>query len=264
MIEVVNLHKSFGEKVVLSGINFTIKNGETFCIIGKSGCGKSVLLKNIVGLLEPDAGYVKVGGQIINELNQNKLFELRKTMGFVFQGSALFDSYNVFENITIGLYEHGIRDIKALESEAQTVLSAVGLLPDLSDKSNGYFEKEWKILKAKKPSDLSGGMRKRVGVARALVGSPKYVFYDEPTTGLDPVTSEQIDALIASLATKFQITSIVITHDMFSVYSIADRVAMLNDGNLQFLGTPHEFKTKKDPVIEEFLERFTKTDYTEN
>jgi phospholipid/cholesterol/gamma-HCH transport system ATP-binding protein len=258
MIEVRNLHKSFGKKNVLNGVDFDINDGDTMCIIGKSGCGKSVLLKNIVGLLEPDEGYVKVDGKIISELEQDELFQLRTNMGFVFQGSALFDSYTVFENIILRQYEHGIRDLKLLEDEAQKVLSAVGLLPDYAEKDSENFRKEWAILKDKKPADLSGGMKKRVGVARALVGSPKYIFYDEPTTGLDPVTSIQIDRLIADLAERFNVTSIVITHDLFSVYEVADHVIMLNDGRVQFRGTPQELKESDDKIVNEFLDRYEK------
>ena len=257
MIEVVNLHKSFGPKTVLSGVSLKIPDGKTICIIGKSGCGKSVLIKHLVGLLDPDSGHVEVDGNIIHKLNQKDLFELRTKMGFVFQGSALFDSYTVFENAIIGMYEHGIRDMDYLEKEAKRVLISVGLLPDPNESTDKIFDQEWKILREKKPADLSGGMRKRVGVARALVGSPKYIFYDEPTTGLDPVTSEQIDDLIAHLAKKLTVTSIVITHDMFSVYRIADNVAMLNDGKLRFQGTTDELKQSEDPVILEFMDRYS-------
>jgi len=256
MIEVKNLHKSFGDKKVLNGVDFEIMDGHTMAIIGKSGCGKSVLLKNIVGLLTPDDGYVKVNGKIINELSREELFELRTNMGFVFQGAALFDSYNVFENVILRQYENGIRDIPVLEKEAQHVLSAVGLLPDIKDIESKTFQKEWDNLRNKKPSDLSGGMKKRVGVARALVGSPEYIFYDEPTTGLDPVTSIQIDNLIAELAEKFQVTSIVITHDLFSVYHVADNLIMLNDGLVEFRGTPEEMTKSEKPVVKEFLNRY--------
>ena len=258
MIEVRNLHKSFGEKKVLSGVDFDIKNGDTMAIIGKSGCGKSVLLKNIVGLLTPDEGYVKVDGKVISDLSRDELFELRTNMGFVFQGSALFDSYTVFENVILRQYEHGMRDLNFLEKKAQKVLAAVGLLPDIEDKDTEHFRKEWEILKEKKPADLSGGMKKRVGVARALVGSPEYIFYDEPTTGLDPVTSIQIDKLIAELADKFQVTSIVITHDLFSVYEVAHHLIMLHDGKVQFKGTPTELKETEDSVVKEFLDRYEK------
>jgi phospholipid/cholesterol/gamma-HCH transport system ATP-binding protein len=256
MIELRNLHKSFGEKSVLRGIDLTIPNGETMCIIGKSGCGKSVLLKHIVRLLEPDTGSVWVDGINIATLGHDDLFEKRRSIGFVFQGAALFDSMTVYENVIIGLYEHGEKDLKVLDGEARRVLSAVGLLPDITENGTPNFEKEYKNLSSKKPSDLSGGMRKRVGVARALVGSPAYVFYDEPTTGLDPVTSEQIDNLIEDLATKLNVTSLVITHDMFSVFKIADRVAMLEAGMVRFEGTAEELQATKDPSVVEFLERY--------
>ena len=255
MIQINNLYKSFGEKNVLSGVNLTIPNGSAKCIIGKSGCGKSGLLKHIVGLLEPDEGEVIVDGKRIQDLGNADIFEMRKQMGFVFQGSALFDSLNVFENVVIGLYEHGNRNQERLEEEAVRVLTSVGLLPDKNSDYTG-FEKEWEILKFKKPADLSGGMRKRVGVARALVGNPDYIFYDEPTTGLDPVNSEQIDRLIAELSKKLNVTSIVITHDMFSVFRIADDVAMLDNGIVRFDGKPDEFMNSGDPVVREFLERY--------
>jgi len=258
MIEIKNIHKSFGQKNVLMGIDISIPEGSTYCIIGKSGCGKSVLLKHIVGLLSPDQGDVVVDGKNISSLSYSQLFDLRQTVGYVFQGAALFDSYTVFENIIVGLFEHGNKDMNLLTKEAQRVLSAVGLLPDDSDWESENFLKEWEILKNKKPSDLSGGMRKRVGVARALVGSPKYILYDEPTTGLDPVTSEQIDNLINSLAKKLNVTSIVITHDMFSVFKIADRVSMLDNGLVRFSGTSDELQKSKDEVVIEFLERFVK------
>lgn len=258
MITVKNLYKSFGDKNVLSGINITIPDGITQCVIGKSGCGKSVLLKHLVGLLEPDSGCVEIDSSVVSLLSREELFALRRRMGYVFQGAALFDSISVFENVVIGEFEHGNRNQKALEEEARRVLSAVGLLPDLDEKNTEFFEKEWKILRDKSPSDLSGGMKKRVGVARALVGSPDYIFYDEPTTGLDPVTSEQIDDLINSLAHKYKITSIVITHDMFSVYRIADRVAMLDGGNVAFVGTPAELQKSEIPAVVEFLKRYGK------
>jgi len=256
MIEINNLHKSFGQKNVLNGVSINIPNGSTMCIIGRSGCGKSVLLKHIVGLLEPDTGSVKVDNKEISSLDNSELFDLRRRIGFVFQGSALFDSYNVFENIVIGLYEHGLRDNGKLEEEAIRVLSAVGLLPEKQSVSSNVFEKEWNILKEKKPSDLSGGMKKRVGVARALVGEPDYIFYDEPTTGLDPVTSRQIDQLIAHLSKKLNVTSLVITHDMFSVFEVADSVAMLDEGKVRFNGNPNELKESNDERVVEFLSRY--------
>lgn len=258
MILIENLYKNFGPKEVLKGINLTIPENQTICIIGKSGCGKSVLLKHIVGLIYPDKGSVSVDGKVISNLSKNELFELRKDMGFVFQGSALFDSYNVYENVVIGLSEHGVKDISILENEAKRALSAVGLLPDYEQVNSQDYSKEWEILKVKKPSDLSGGMKKRVGVARALVGEKKYIFYDEPTTGLDPVTSEQIDDLILNLSKKFKLTSIVITHDMFSVFRIADKVAMIDSGQLIFNGTTEEFNNSDNETILEFIDRYNK------
>jgi phospholipid/cholesterol/gamma-HCH transport system ATP-binding protein len=256
MIEIKNLHKSFGTKKVLNGINLTIPDGVTYCIIGRSGCGKSVLIKNIVGLLEPDEGEVIIDGYNIHNLERKELFKIREKFGFVFQGSALFDSYTVYENVIIGLYERGVRDPKILQSEATRVLTAVGLLPDPEEVGEAAFQNEWKILRDKMPSDLSGGMRKRVGVARALVGEPSYIFYDEPTTGLDPITSEQVDNLIASLAKKLSITSVIITHDLFSVVKIANYVALLEDGNLHFNGEVGQLRHSTDPIVLEFLERY--------
>lgn len=256
MISIQNLHKSFGDKNVLNGVDITIENGSTHCIIGKSGSGKSVLLKHIVGLLSPDKGNVFVDDKKIESQSYKELFEIRKSMGFVFQGAALFDSYNVFENIVIGLYEHGERNNDILEETAIKVLSSVGLLPNISERNTQNFQKEWEILKTKKPSDLSGGMRKRVGVARALVGDPKYIFYDEPTTGLDPVTSEQIDDLVKEIGKSINVTSVVITHDMFSVFRVADRVTMLHDGLVRFDGNVQELKDSKDPIVSEFIDRF--------
>lgn len=256
MIELRHLTKSFGAKQVLKDVSLTIPNGRTTCIIGKSGSGKSVLLKHIVGLLEADAGEVAVDGDVVAMMDRDELFSMRQRMGYVFQGAALFDSLTVWENIVISLYEHGQRDEKLLDAEARRVLSAVRLLPELAESGSAAYEKEYAILRDKKPSDLSGGMRKRVGVARALVGSPQYIFYDEPTTGLDPVTSEQIDFLIRDLQQTLNVTSLVITHDMFSVFHIAHHVAMLHEGRVQFEGTADELRASTDPVVKEFIDRF--------
>ncbi|MCX7880104.1 MAG: ATP-binding cassette domain-containing protein [Ignavibacteria bacterium] len=255
MIEVKNIHKSFGIKKVLDGISLTIPDGVTYCIVGRSGCGKSVLIKNIVGLLEPDEGEVIIDGHNIHKLEKEELFKIREKIGFVFQGSALFDSYTVYENVIVGLWERGIRNEKILVDEAIRSLTAVGLLPE-EDGENREFEREWKILKDKMPADLSGGMKKRVAIARALVGNPSYIFYDEPTTGLDPVTSEQIDKLIAHLAKKFSVTSIVITHDLFSVFKIGNFIAMLDEGRLIFDGKVEDFVSQKILAINEFIERY--------
>ena len=256
MIEIRNLKKQLETKQILNGISFDINKGETLCIIGKSGCGKSVLLKHIVGLMEPDEGHIKFDDIILNDISQKKLFDIRKRIGYVFQGAALFDSYNVYENVILKLIENGEKDTNKLIEEAKFVLSAVGLLPPIAEKDTDFFSKEWYILSNKKPTELSGGMRKRVGVARALIGNPDYLFYDEPTTGLDPVTSKQIDDLIYDLANKLNVTSIVITHDIFSVYNIANKIAMLHDGKLQFYGSIKELKETKDKVVSEFIERY--------
>jgi phospholipid/cholesterol/gamma-HCH transport system ATP-binding protein len=256
MIEIRGLRKAFGQKQVLDGVDLTINPGETMCVIGRSGCGKSVLLKHIVGLLEPDEGTVLVDGKEVQTLHGKELFDLRRGIGYVFQGAALFDSMTVWENVVLSLYEHGERRTEVLDAEARRVLSAVGLLPDEMATASAEFEKEYALLRDKKPSDLSGGMRKRVGVARALVGSPQYILYDEPTTGLDPITSEQIDNLILELSQKLSVTSIVITHDMFSVYKVAKNVALLEQGVVRFLGTAEELRASEDEVVREFIERY--------
>lgn len=256
MIQLEGIKKSFGEKVVLNGIDLTIPNGRTTCIIGKSGSGKSVLLKHIVGLLPFDSGTVTIDNQKLQSISRDDMYALRKRIGFVFQGAALFDSLNVFENIVTSLVEHGEKNTELLLSESKRVLSAVGLLPDISEQETAYYQREYNLLANKKPSDLSGGMRKRVGVARALVGSPEYIMYDEPTTGLDPVTSQQIDDLVADLATKLNVTSVVITHDMFSVFNIAHSVNMIADGVIRFSGNVQELKQSTDPEVVDFLARY--------
>jgi phospholipid/cholesterol/gamma-HCH transport system ATP-binding protein len=246
MITIKGLTKSFGSKTVLRGMDLTIPNGKTTCIIGKSGCGKSVLLKHIVGLLAADTGTICIDEKNIATLSNDELFTLRRSIGYVFQGAALFDSLTVYENVVISLVEHGVTDTSVLDAEARRVLSAVGLLPDISKSGTADYEREYKVLSPKKPSDLSGGMRKRVGVARALVGEPAYIFYDEPTTGLDPITSQQ----------KLHVTSVVITHDMFSVFNIADHVVMIDGGKVLFEGTVAELHDAREPVVVEFLARY--------
>jgi phospholipid/cholesterol/gamma-HCH transport system ATP-binding protein len=256
MIHIENLHKAFGPKQVLRGVTLDIERGRTTVIIGRSGTGKSVLLKLIVGLLEPDEGSVTVNGQRVDTMSESELYELRRRIGYVFQGAALFDSMTVSENLVLGLYEHGEHDQEILREEVRRNLVNVGLLPDPGTMSRDEFARAYDILVTKKPAELSGGMRKRVGVARALVGTPEYIFYDEPTTGLDPITSEQIDNLVCDLAEKLDVTSIVITHDIFSVYKVADKVIMLEDGLIRFEGTPEDLRRSEDPVIREFIERY--------
>lgn len=240
MIEVRDLHKSFGDKPVLRGVSFTIADGETVAIIGESGCGKSVLIKHIVGLIHPDKGSVIFDGNVIGSSSEETVYSLRRNIGFLFQNAALFDSMNVYENIVLGLWEHGVRDTDKLRAIAKAKLALVGL----------------RDIEEVKPSELSGGMRKRVGLARALASEPKYMFYDEPTTGLDPVTSEQIDALIADLTSKLLVTSIIITHDLFTVENIAKRVIFLYQGSVYFDGTPDDLLNSTEPVISKFVKRF--------
>src|SRR3972149_10027520 len=234
MIEIVDLHKSFGNNQVLSGVNLEIDTGETIVIIGRSGCGKSVLIKHIVGLLTPDSGYVKVEGQTVNDLELSELYKLRKRFGFLFQGGALFDSMTVEENISLPLAESGneynTTEIKKLVEEKLDMVNMPGT-------------------QNLKPAELSGGMKKRVGLARALITNPDYILYDEPTTGLDPIMSDSIDIMIKNLAEKLNVTSIVVTHDMYSVKNVADKVAMIHDGIIYFVGPPDELLKEKDTVI---------------
>jgi phospholipid/cholesterol/gamma-HCH transport system ATP-binding protein len=240
MIVIKNLHKRFGTNKVLQGVNLDIYPGETLVIIGRSGCGKSVLLKHIVGLLIPDEGYVKLKDKIINELNKRELYEIRKNFGFLFQGSALFDSMTVEENVSLPLVEskNGFskNEIKKIVTEK---LELVGLKNTLDIK----------------PAELSGGMKKRVALARALVTNPEYILYDEPTTGLDPIMSDSIDNLIKELSEKIKVTTVVVTHDMYSVKNVAAKVAMMHEGRIHFYGTPEEMLKSKDLVIIDFIKR---------
>ena len=256
MFSVRDIAKSFGPKQILSGLSFDVSAGETLAIIGRSGTGKSVLLKLMVGLLSPDAGHVSFEGERVDTMSEEELYTMRSRIGYVFQGAALFDSMDVFENVTLSLSEHGERDRGVLEQEAKRQLANVGLLPAPGAVSPEEFDRAWQILAAKRPAELSGGMRKRVGVARALVGSPACVMYDEPTTGLDPITSKQIDDLVRDLADRLDVTSIVITHDLFSVENVADRVIMLEEGGIIFEGTPEQMLTTDDATVQGFVERY--------
>jgi phospholipid/cholesterol/gamma-HCH transport system ATP-binding protein len=240
MIEIKNLYKSFGNKEVLKGINLNIEKGQTTVIIGRSGCGKSVLIKHIVGLLQPDDGYVKVEGKIVGDLSEKELYVLRKKFGFLFQGAALFDSMTVEENVGLPLVESSEN---TNSSQIQKIVEEKLSIVSLSGIQN------------LKPAELSGGMKKRVGLARALVANPDYILYDEPTTGLDPIMSDSIDALIQELSEKLNVTSIVVTHDLYSVKNVADKVAMIHDGIVYFSGTPDELLKSSDRVIVDFIKR---------
>src|ERR1035437_6908239 len=243
MIEIRALHKSFGEQEVLRGIDLRINDGDTIAIIGQSGCGKSVLLKHIIGLMQPDSGEVIVDGVNMSTAKPRVIEKVRQNLGFLFQGSALFDSMTVIENVTLGLREHGLTDAKELARITKEKLALVGL--------HGIEEQM--------PSNLSGGMRKRVALARALATEPEYIFYDEPTTGLDPITSDQIDGLIEGLTAKLRVTSVIVTHDMFTVERIAKRMIFLHDGQIYFDGTHAELSRSNDPIARQFLRRYRGT-----
>jgi phospholipid/cholesterol/gamma-HCH transport system ATP-binding protein len=240
MIEIVDLHKKFNSKSVLDGVNLKINEGETLVIIGKSGSGKSVLLKHIVGLLFSDSGYVKVGTDIISNSNGKQLYEIRRQFGYLFQGAALFDSMTVGENIGLPLVENNYDLTPDQITEKIARMLELVNLPGIENL---------------KPSELSGGMKKRVGLARALITDPKFILYDEPTTGLDPITSDSIDDLIKQLADELNVTSIVVTHDMYSVKNVADKVAMIHEGKIYFEGTPNELIKSKDQIIMDFINR---------
>ena len=240
MIEIKNLQKAFNDKPVLTGVDLVIPKGETIVIIGRSGCGKSVLLKHIVGLLTPDAGQIFVEGKLINELGTKDLYTIRRKFGFLFQGAALFDSMTVGENVSLPLVETDeIFQPEVVKEAVSEMLELVGL-PGIENL---------------KPSELSGGMKKRVGLARALVSKPEYILYDEPTTGLDPIMSDSIDNLIKELSKKLTVTSVVVTHDMFSVKNVADKVAMMHEGKIYFVGKPDALLNSKDEIIYDFIKR---------
>ncbi len=239
MIEIKNLKKRFGKKEVLRGVNLSIKTGETMVIIGRSGCGKSVLLKHVVGLLKGDEGEVIVDGQVISSMSREELYRIRTKFGYLFQGAALFDSMTVGENVGLALQENYQMSEQKVREIVAEKLALVGL-PNIEQM---------------KPSELSGGMRKRVGLARALATNPEYIFYDEPTTGLDPIMSDAIDTLIKDLAQKLRVTSVVITHDIQSVYKVADRVAMMHEGKIYFLGNPKDLAETQDSIVRNFVDR---------
>lgn len=237
MIEIKNLWKSFNGTPVLKGVNLTIRKGETVVIIGRSGCGKSVLLKHIIGILKPDDGEVWVDGHNITFLKERELNEIRKNFGMLFQGAALFDSLNVYENVAFALTEHTSMAEEQIKQTVKECLSVVGL--------SGVEEK--------KPGELSGGMKKRVGLARAIAFKPEIILYDEPTTGIDPIMGDVINDLVLKLHNKYGVSAVAVTHDMVSAYKIADRIAMLYDGQIIQTGTPEEIKNSTNPVVRQFI-----------
>ena len=238
MIRLVDVYKSFGPKRVLEGFSLDVAEGETMVIIGYSGTGKSVAIKHIVGLLEPDKGEVWVDGLEVPKLARRDLYKLRARIGYVFQFAALFDSLSIGENVAMGLRKQQELTESEIETRVQEAL-------DLVDLPN--VEKRF-------PAELSGGMRKRVGIARAIALRPKYILYDEPTTGLDPVTSAVIDQLMVRMREKLGVTGVVITHDMRSAYTVGTRIAMLYQGRVRQVGSVEEIRNSTDPVVRQFIE----------
>ncbi len=237
MIRAEALEKAFGPLVVLRGVSLTVETGETVAVLGRSGTGKSVFLKHVAGLLEPDAGSVWVGEERVTGASPRAVRALRLRMGYVFQAGALFDSMTVGENVVLPLRRRGVPPAEASERAAAT-LEKVGLAGQ----------------EARYPAELSGGMRKRAAVARAVVAEPEYLLYDEPTTGLDPVTTAVIDELVVRLKEELRATSIVVTHDLRSAFRVADRVVMLHEGGIRASGTPAELEASEDPVVRAFVE----------
>ncbi len=247
MIQIQKVSKRFNNNLVLDELSLDIQTGQTCVIIGRSGCGKSVLLKHIVGLLKPDQGRVLVEGKEVAALKEMELAALRSKISMVFQGGALFDSMDVAENVGFSLLEHTKMDRKEIMERVEEALSLVNL--------GGIGN----LL----PSELSGGMKKRVALARAICIKPEIILYDEPTTGVDPITGDSIDGLIRSLHDKLKVTSLVVTHDMKSAYHIADKIAMMYKGKIILEGTPEQVQASSDPVVHQFINGLSKGPITE-
>src|SRR5688500_8541934 len=238
MIQLKNVYKPFGPKQVLQGFTLDVAEGETMVIIGYSGTGKSVAIKHVVGLLAPDDGEVWVDGLRVDTLPRRELFRLRAKIGYVFQFAALFDSLSIGENVAMGLRKQGELSPREIQDRVREALDLVDL----------------PVVEGRFPAELSGGMRKRVGIARAIALRPKYILYDEPTTGLDPVTSAVIDQLMIRMRDTLGVTSVVITHDMRSAYTVGTRIAMLDEGRVQEVGSVEEIQHTTDPVVRQFIE----------
>jgi phospholipid/cholesterol/gamma-HCH transport system ATP-binding protein len=237
MIELINVHKNFADLEVLRGVNLSVEKGESMTVIGGSGSGKSVLIKHIIGLLHPDKGRVIVDGQVLSSLDEYGLNELRKKFGMLFQMAALFDSLSVWENVGFSLKQHTKLSDREIRKIATEKLALVGL-KDVEDKM---------------PAELSGGMKKRVGLARAICMDAEIILYDEPTTGLDPITADAINDLVIDLRKKLGVTSVAITHDMHSAYKISDRIAMLYKGEILEIGTPDQIRKTTNSVVHQFI-----------
>jgi phospholipid/cholesterol/gamma-HCH transport system ATP-binding protein len=236
-IKISGLRKSFGEKRIFTGLDMTVFSGELFCIIGKSGTGKSVLLKHLIGMLEPDEGDIFVDGVRFTGSDEKTADSIIARYGILFQGAALFDSMNIFDNVAFGLRRKGVTE-REIEKIVPEMLSHVGL----------------RDVENKRVSELSGGMQKRAGLARSIAVKPEIMLYDEPTTGVDPITAGAVNRLIVKMRQTFGITSIVVTHDIKSAYFIADRIAMLYEGRIIFTGAPDEMSSTDDPYVRQFIE----------
>jgi phospholipid/cholesterol/gamma-HCH transport system ATP-binding protein len=242
MVEYQNLYKAF-DTPVLAGVSLTVQTGETLAVLGPSGTGKSVLLKTTIGLIHPDGGDVKVDGESVFFGGGKALHRIRRKVGYVFQNAALFDSMTVLDNVAQGIPEEDLRGLRRADLVARVAdaLEHVNLNP--------------RVVMSKLPSELSGGMRKRVGLARAIVGKPEILLYDEPVTGLDPMNSGIVHRLIANLAEELGVTSIIVTHDIEGALGISDHVALLESGKIRFVGTPLEFRESDDPIVRGFMGR---------
>ena len=241
MIHLEGVRKAFGSQVVLEDVDFDVKEGETVALLGPSGTGKSVTLKTMIGLIRPDAGKIVVDDKEVWTLDRHGLSEMRAGIGYVFQYGALFDSINVFENVRLGLTnDEQYRDIAYARDRVAECIKLVNLEPEVSLKT---------------PGELSGGMKKRVGIARAIAGRPKYLLWDEPTSGLDPMNADIIDALIIRMEEELGVTSVVVTHDVRGAFHVADRLALLMEGRIILQGTPAEFLASDDPKVRAFLQR---------
>ncbi|CAM3793712.1 ABC transporter ATP-binding protein [Corallococcus soli] len=239
MIDIVDLHKTFGPNKVLTGINLTVPAGSTCVILGGSGSGKTVLMKHMIGLLKPDTGKVVIDGEDIVPMSVQGLQQVRRSFGMVFQAAALFDSMTVFENVAFPLRQHTSLGEDAIREKVRKRLDLMGLKPEVE----GRF-----------PADLSGGMRKRVGLARAVVLDPKVVLYDEPTTGLDPITTDSVDEMILTAQKELGVTSVVISHDIASAFNVADQIAFLSKGVIVENGPPEQLRESSQPAVQVFLQ----------
>lgn len=238
LIIIRDLYKELGHQEVLRGVDLEVSPGETLVVIGRSGGGKSVLLKHIIGLMKPNSGTVVVAGQNVVDLSERALAAVRKKVGILFQGAALFDSMSVEENIAFPLQEAGLKDAAEIRKQVADALEVVDLAGE----------------EKKMPENLSGGMKKRVALARAIISKPMCMLYDEPTTGLDPIVADSINRLIRRLQKRFSVTSIVVTHDMKSAFHVADQIAYLHEGRIYFKGTADELRNHADPLVQDFIE----------